>query len=278
MFPILNPSKPYVYPLSLFGNTPLIAVSTTRKLISTYSGDCILVRRGSDNAQLAIGYIGASMDTAALLNFIGGSDGYIVTKYDNSSNGQDATENTAARQPIIVQNGELITVNGLPCEYYQPSPNTSLTTVNAVNWGATARTSFIIKKLVDVSVPIWPLTGNDGSGNQSYYEDIPDIYGVARQGLETVVNATVTNSLEMELITLRYGTTTKYQELFRNSILIGTGTATVNYPNITDKIVFGCYPGFAPNFYMAEFIAFDSVISNAEKTAYENNTMSFYRI
>jgi hypothetical protein len=77
------------------------AAYSLRKLSSTYSGDAIEVRRSSDNATQDIGFTSGELDTTTLSTFCSGTDGFVTTWYDQSGNGNDATQTTAANQPKI---------------------------------------------------------------------------------------------------------------------------------------------------------------------------------
>jgi len=81
---------------------------------AAYTGFCIRVRRSSDNTERNIGFVGNVIDTADLLAFVGAGNGFVVTKYDQSVNGFNATQATAANQPRIVSAGVLDTRNGKP--------------------------------------------------------------------------------------------------------------------------------------------------------------------
>jgi len=70
-------------------------------LDSTYTGDCIRVRRASDNTEQDIGFDGQYLDTNALTTFCTGTDCFVKTWYDQSGNANDATQSTAANQPKI---------------------------------------------------------------------------------------------------------------------------------------------------------------------------------
>ena len=87
-------------------------VLSLRKLKTSYTGNCIEVRRSSDNSTLNIGFINNYLDTAALLTFVGAGDGFVKTWYDQSGNGRDYLQNTNANQPRIVTGGSLETQNG----------------------------------------------------------------------------------------------------------------------------------------------------------------------
>lgn len=88
---------------------PKVAYSL-RKCVSAYTGDCIRVRRSSDNAELDIGFDTGILDTAALLTFCGSGDGFITTWYDQSGNGINAVQTTTTRQPVIVTGGVISTM------------------------------------------------------------------------------------------------------------------------------------------------------------------------
>jgi hypothetical protein len=66
-----------------------------------YTGNCIRVRRASDNTEQDIGFDGADLDTAAITTFCTGTDCFIKTWYDQSGNGNDGTQSTTASQPKI---------------------------------------------------------------------------------------------------------------------------------------------------------------------------------
>lgn len=88
---------------------------STRKLRTSYTGNCLRVRRSSDNAEQDIGFNGSNLDTTSLLNFITGStDGRVTTWYDQSGNGNNLTQTTVAKQPWIVSGGTLVTYNSKP--------------------------------------------------------------------------------------------------------------------------------------------------------------------
>lgn len=88
---------------------------STRKIRSGYSGSAIRVRRSSDNAEQNIGFTAAGdLDTAALLAFTGTSNGFVTKWYDQSGNGRDCIQATAALQPQISMNGIVFTERGRP--------------------------------------------------------------------------------------------------------------------------------------------------------------------
>jgi len=85
------------------------AAYSVRKLRSAYSGSALRVRRSSDSTEQDIGFSGNDLDTASLESFCAATDGFVVTWYDQSGNGRNITQSTAANQPKIVSSGTIIT-------------------------------------------------------------------------------------------------------------------------------------------------------------------------
>ena len=81
------------------------AAYSLRLLDTSYTGNAIKVRRSSDNAEQDIAFVNNELDTASLETFASGTDAFVTTWYDQSGNGNNATQTTAAGQPKIVSNG-----------------------------------------------------------------------------------------------------------------------------------------------------------------------------
>jgi len=78
-----------------------------RLLRSTYTGSCLTVRRSSDNATRNIGFYRYTVDTQAILDFVGSGDGFVTTWFDQSTNGVNLIQPTAGSQFNIVTSGSL---------------------------------------------------------------------------------------------------------------------------------------------------------------------------
>lgn len=76
-----------------------------QQLRSLYAGNCIRVRRSSDDAELNIPFAGGVVDTTALAAFVGANDGFVVTWFDQSGNLNHLEQATNAAQPKIVDAG-----------------------------------------------------------------------------------------------------------------------------------------------------------------------------
>ena len=87
--------------LPVVSASPNLVYGTTR-MMSGYTGAALRVRRASDNAEQDIGFASTGdIDTAALAAFRGASELFVTTWYDQSGNGYNATQTTAANQPRI---------------------------------------------------------------------------------------------------------------------------------------------------------------------------------
>ena len=92
------------------------AAYSLRQLRCDYNGSAVRVRRSSDNNEQDIGFDGnGDFDTAAINAFLGASSGFLHTWYDQSGNGNDATQATNANQPIYIS----ASLGGKPSFDYQ---------------------------------------------------------------------------------------------------------------------------------------------------------------
>jgi hypothetical protein len=107
---------------------------SVRKLRNYYIGPCLRVRRSSDNAEQDI-YFNPSgeLDTTSLLSFVGAGNGFVTTWYDQSGNGKNAIQTTAANQPRIINAGVLDTLNSKPALLLDGTNDSLFTTTASFN-------------------------------------------------------------------------------------------------------------------------------------------------
>lgn len=95
----------------LDGLSNIWSARSTRRLLTSYTGDVVLARRSSDSAELghnATEYTDGTLDT-----WVGAGDAFVVTHYDQSGNGYNWTQSTAANQPKIWESGAVLTKSGV---------------------------------------------------------------------------------------------------------------------------------------------------------------------
>lgn len=98
-----KPTTKYVGLLDALGISATAAVSF-RLLRSAYTGKSMNVRRSSDNSTMDIGFVGGNFDSMTYSTFIGGGSGFVTKWYDQSGNGNDVSQTTAANQPQLLLN------------------------------------------------------------------------------------------------------------------------------------------------------------------------------
>jgi hypothetical protein len=98
------------------------AAFSLRKLRSAWAGSCLRAHRALDNVEHDIGFTATNglIDTATLLQFAAGGTVLVAKWYDQSGNGNDATQATTADMPQIVLSGVLQTSpTGFPAINFQ---------------------------------------------------------------------------------------------------------------------------------------------------------------
>lgn len=92
------------------------AAYSVRKLSKDYTGNCMRVRRSSDEATQDIGFDGnGDVDSSAIATFVGDAYGYVSIWYDQSGNGNNAVQSTTSLQPMIYDRvAAAVFTNGSP--------------------------------------------------------------------------------------------------------------------------------------------------------------------
>lgn len=126
----------FVGPLDGYTTSMTGAWSVSRRLLSSYTGSLIRIRRSSDSAEQDIGANGlGDLDTAAITTFVGSNSAFVRTIY-HQNGGVNLVQATAATQPRIVNAGTLDTVNGKPACLFTGSQflEAALSGGNAAAW------------------------------------------------------------------------------------------------------------------------------------------------
>ena len=159
--------------VGLSASSPSTVAYSLRRLSNSYSGNLIQVRRSSDDATTDIGFDGSgNLDVAALSSFVGGDDGFVSIWYDQSGNANDAVQASNALQPMIVDNGTVLTKNSKPAVRFDgttyigagstPYGITSARTVN-LPYNLQSGTPSHILDRDNAGTPIFSVLG-DGTG------------------------------------------------------------------------------------------------------------------
>ncbi len=151
-----------------------VAAYSLRKLRADYAGSAIQVRIDTATNPQPTYDIGfdsdGNLDTADLLSKAGSDDAHVSVWYDQSGNGINATQTSAARQPIIVSNGVVNELNERPSiKFLAPF----LTDLNLSQYPFTSGGSATEKS-------IFAVAENDSTVDQNLYNiaDTRDIYAL----------------------------------------------------------------------------------------------------
>ena len=120
-------------PVGDFADAPVEIAVGLRKLVGSYNGNAIKLRRSSDNAEQDFGFnSNGELDVTAIQTWLGSSTGYVKTIYDQSGNSRDFTHSTVSRQPELLISG----VNSMPTLNFTSSNQLRMTS-NVLSWPLT---------------------------------------------------------------------------------------------------------------------------------------------
>lgn len=264
-----------------------------RKLRVGYTGNAIRVRRSSDNTEQNIGFTSAGiLDTSALLTFCGAGDGFVTTWYDQSGNGNNVTQSTAANQPQIVSSGSVITQGGKPSLLFDGLNDSFLSTspidplfITSVN---TPNTTGVFKTIMGADSST---TGASGA----FYFQYSTPTRTAAFSRKTITDtatpsflATANRQESNNTVNLITGTRTSSSiAIYTNNVLRGTGATAAPSMSPTGgvdggnfRLMAGYYGGAVVDFCqgnLTELIAYTSDQSS-NRTGIELNINNFYSI
>jgi hypothetical protein len=256
------------------------ALSASRRLLTTYTGALIRVRRSSDNTEQDIGYTGANiLDTAALLSFVGSGDGFIRTVY-GQSNSRNFVQTTTTFQPRIVVSGVVQTLGGRPTMVFDGTddriewaPSSTTLTVNTVN-------GVCLRSAAGTGTGRLFNLGNSGGGDAIIVQHASSGGGSGRTaskgGVGVGTGAWPTDTQQIVSITGQdSGNSRFYVNGAQNQAATawGTGSTTTTQARIGSSVnPVGSYW----NGPISEITAFSGSLSNSDRAALEANQAAFY--
>jgi hypothetical protein len=261
------------------------AAYSLRRLITTYTGSAIRVRRSSDNTEQNIGFdTNGDLDTVALSAFVGSGNGFVTTWYDQSGNDQNAVQITAANQPFIVNSGSLYTLNGKAI-IRNPNPNVIRCLITPTSSMRPRPVSIIASgKLYELPTNgfgnvSWYLGGQVAAGGGGVYEFAvaPSSFNVMRRGGSFAIVNNGTNIYSPFIQQGHFGSTTltnRFNGVDATTAITDTTLSASNFvliganSNQTD---------FMANIGMYEYIFYFTDKVN-DRVAIESNINSYYSV
>lgn len=263
------------------------AAYSLRKLRSAYTGSAIRVRRSSDNTEQNIGFVNNELDTSSLTSFCSGTNGFVTTWYDQSGNGYDATQSTAANQPQIVSSGSVIQVNNKP-SLFLDGTNDSL--INTTLTAASTQSVFFVKKgaNLDGNSNVFGFPDGNAQLGIYYWNSSPFSYGFNTWngdswGYDSANTEFLSQTLEMALFlngnptnsgvklfinnsqkTLSQVRGTSASRTMTNGLRIGEGGSGSNNQNFDGNL--------------QELVIWSADYSSTNRTGIQNNINNYYNV
>ena len=249
--------------------TGAAAAYSLRLLRTAYTGNCIRVRRSSDNAEQNIGFVANVLDTASLLTFCGVGNGFVTTWYDQSGNANNGVQTTAFNQPQIVSSGAMITTNGKNSLLFNSSKLMLLG--SSITVGASSYASLVGKRPASGDKLIGLARWNT-NGHAMYLWSDNKYYFLGKTNSYLGSSATDTTTAQL-LLTGQNSAGT--MSMFKNSGAITSTPNAIVYSTLVDSI--GGSSGSLANCNLQETILYNSDQS-ANRTGIETNINTFYTI
>jgi len=290
---ILAQSQPLL--LDLFPNAS--AAYSLRKLRTSYTGNCIEVRRSSDNALQNIGFVNNVLDTASLLSFVGAGSGFVRTWYDQSSN-INVSQTTTTMQPRIVLNSVLETQNGKPTIFFDGVDDFLFIGSNSLFRNSQYGHGFDVHRIRSnytsnrniFSIGAGPsgttrYSGGGGSIVNKDYIFARRLDGLGGQTLSSISNSDILNNVVFSRL-VNWINASAF--LYKNSFLENSSLSFLTAGNTSDtnSFQFNIGAGVFSNFgqasaykdvNFAELIIYN-IDQSSNRTAIETNINSFYNI
>jgi len=147
-------------PLLLDAYPSAEAAYSLRKLRTAYTGAAIrVVSSGVGTPTLDIGFVNNVLDITTLQTFIGANTGYVTIWYDQSGNGNNATELNVNNAPKIIISSVLQTQNSKPVIKFDGTALNFTTPIGPVN----TNMSIFMTAKGDSTSQIGPILGGSGA-------------------------------------------------------------------------------------------------------------------
>lgn len=238
-------------------------IYSTKKRISSYSGSALRLRRSSDSAEQNIGFdVNGNLDSLAVNAFLGATQGFVTTWYDQSSSGLNATQATTNSQP------ELALVSG---EYRLLGNGTSNSMV-ATGITSTAQMSVHMKVRLATgySTAAAAFSHRSSSRGMALYCHTDNKWQgwttrASNTWEKTIATASASASVDMNL-SMAINSSTTSRKLYTNGTLTSGTLTTYLGPTGTSLYLFAGANGTTERFkgYIKEFNFFAAELTASE--------------
>lgn len=244
----------------------IVAAYGMRRLLSAYEGPILRLRRDSDQTEQDFGYTdNGDLDVAALAAWLSGANGLITTWYDQSGNGNHATQVTAAAQPLLVLSGQ----NGRPVVRFDGA-NSNLKTASAPIAAAAPITCCVVACANSWGRRIWY------SGRYAYGNAPTDSARFSTVGVAHYVQAGAWGNgylVNTVLFDASFDAT-----FWSNGAEIGTVAGSVDGNNPLVPFTIGAAVSEFWNGDMAELVMVNAAWSTAQRQAAEQAANDYWQV
>ena len=246
------------------------AAYSLRQLRTAYTGPAIQVRRSSDDTLQDIGFVDGNLDTASLLSFVGSGNGFVKTWYDQSGQGNDASQASTAAQPKVVSSGVVVLENGKAAIEFDGTNDffdaTSVTTGNP-------KSIFISSKFASVTASEKVIFDSTTTNQSILYKGTNNNIAL---GFGTFTFTSYTATTDYVLYSILHNGTNSNAFINSGQILTNTNLGT----NAFNGLRIGAVRGTANLFYngiISEFIVY-GLDESANRRGIEININNYYSI
>lgn len=261
-----------------------------RKVKDDYTGNCIEVRRDSDDATRNIAFDAhGNLDltgdddgsVSGLETFCNGTDCFVKTWYDQSGNGVDLVQAGSAKQPEIVSSGSVHKANGRPIMKFDG--DNDLVKKNSPNRDAPHAIFFVYRlDLVENSKGLLSFHDDDDTPAFVRISDVGRIE-VNFGNAVAISGGNTADTLFQLAIKMKGGTNSRVVVNGRtDSGLINLGTGT-DPQSMLDQTVVGRIEGDSPSdnskMSCSELIVLNTIdITDEDFQAIQNNINGYYNL
>lgn len=261
-------------------NTPLLtlypgatAAYSVRRLNPTYSGAALQIRRSSDNLTANIGFDGLNLNENDINSFCSGTNGFVTTWYDQSGNGNNATQVSAGAQPQIYNSVTgIIKVNSRPALY---SNNNAVLANFSISLTGNYFISLVSK--IDTLDDTNMYLGNSGRNGYLWAFPSLNLFNIRHDGETGGANFTgiVTLSQNYNQTVQRVGTTMYYSQ---NGTLYTASERATQGAVFTINNLFDSYNGGYKIIGTMQEVVIYASNQSSNRTGIESNINSYYNI
>lgn len=265
------------------------AAYSMRLLRTLYTGDAIRVQRSSDSTELDIGFLNGGLDVAALLSFVGSSDGLVVTIYDQSGNGRDMDGQTDITQvPRIVIAGVLQLSNNMEGAEFDGINDVQFSTTPALSSPADQLfvfTTYAKNDLTDSGV-VFNLNFGSTASTRCFVQG-PQSDGNIQWDpgvfLNNRLEVIVTNDRQQHILTVTKIAEIDNQVIRRDGIQVAQRTQSASFPTtVVEDIGLGAGDNRPSIFNPFDIIWQELVVYDTDELnkvpGIENNTINYWTL